>query len=197
MVDLTDISDVPTRIHDKATHFFHDFRSFILKQNIFALALAVVIGTAANNVVQALIADVVMPVVNLIIPDQEWAAWGPVISAYTQAKPRVDANGIPQLDAHHQPIIDKIQVPNRLLLGHLLWQGFNLVVIGLIAYFATKYLLRQPIADPAGPPTRPCPFCLETIPIAAKVCRACTRDLPPASCATSAAPSAAPCPSPP
>jgi len=180
MPDLSNISEVPTVVQDKASHFFHDFRSFILKQNIFALALAVVIGTAGNNVVQAMIADIVMPVVNLIIPDQEWAAWGPVIGTYIQAKPRVDANGIPQLDTRGQLIIDKIKVPNRLLLGHLLWQVFNLVVIGLIAYVATKYLLHQPIVDPPGPPTRPCPFCLEDVPLEAKVCRACTRDLPPA-----------------
>lgn len=63
-----------------------DFKAFLLKSNILALALAVVIGVATNELVQALVADFVMPIVAAIGPDAK--AWetlttpGPVALRY-------------------------------------------------------------------------------------------------------------------
>jgi large conductance mechanosensitive channel len=46
-----------------------EFKAFLLKQNILALALAVVIAEATNKLVQAVVNDFVMPVVTLALPD--------------------------------------------------------------------------------------------------------------------------------
>src|ERR1043166_7836383 len=40
-----------------------EFKAFLLKQNILALALAVVVGTALNGLVKALVDDFIMPIV--------------------------------------------------------------------------------------------------------------------------------------
>jgi large conductance mechanosensitive channel len=54
-----------------------EFKEFLLKQNIVALAIAVVVGTALNTLVKALVDDFIMPVVAAIGPGGEWqtATW--------------------------------------------------------------------------------------------------------------------------
>lgn len=54
-----------------------EFKDFLLKQNIVALAIAVVVGTALNALVKALVDDFIMPIVAAIGPGGEWqtATW--------------------------------------------------------------------------------------------------------------------------
>ena len=54
-----------------------DFKAFLLKQNILALALAVVVGTALNGLVKAVVDGFIMPVVSVITPSGDWqkATW--------------------------------------------------------------------------------------------------------------------------
>lgn len=46
--------------------FLKDFKKFILKGDIIALATAVVIGAAFNKIVASVVADVIMPIIGLI-----------------------------------------------------------------------------------------------------------------------------------
>jgi large conductance mechanosensitive channel len=54
-----------------------EFKDFLLKQNIVALAIAVVVGTALNALVKALVDDFIMPIIVAIGPGGEWqkATW--------------------------------------------------------------------------------------------------------------------------
>lgn len=54
-----------------------DFRDFLLKQNVVALAIAVVIATALNTLVKALVDDFIMPIIAAIGPGGDWqkATW--------------------------------------------------------------------------------------------------------------------------
>ena len=54
-----------------------EFKDFLLKQNIVALAIAVVVGTALNTLVKALVDDFIMPIVAALGPGGEWqtATW--------------------------------------------------------------------------------------------------------------------------
>ncbi|HJU90892.1 MAG TPA: MscL family protein [Gemmatimonadaceae bacterium] len=56
---------------------WREFKTFLIKQNALALAIAVVIGTALNDVVQALVNDIIMPIVAAMTPSGTWreAAW--------------------------------------------------------------------------------------------------------------------------
>lgn len=47
--------------------FFKDFKSFLMKGDIVALATAVVIGGAFSKVVGSAVADIIMPIVGLIL----------------------------------------------------------------------------------------------------------------------------------
>lgn len=49
-----------------------EFRAFLIKQNVLALAIAVVIGVALGNVVTAMVEHLIMPIVGAAIPGGEW-----------------------------------------------------------------------------------------------------------------------------
>ncbi|WP_299152765.1 large conductance mechanosensitive channel protein MscL [uncultured Christiangramia sp.] len=46
--------------------FFSDFKAFLLKKDIVALATAVVIGAAFNKVISSVVADIFMPIIGLV-----------------------------------------------------------------------------------------------------------------------------------
>ncbi len=56
---------------------FKEFREFLLKQNVVALAIAVVIGTALNTLVKAVVDDFIMPLILYALPGGDWqnATW--------------------------------------------------------------------------------------------------------------------------
>jgi large conductance mechanosensitive channel len=55
----------------------NEFQEFLLKQNVVALAIAVVVGTALNGLVKAVVDDFIMPIVVALGPGGEWqkATW--------------------------------------------------------------------------------------------------------------------------
>jgi large conductance mechanosensitive channel len=54
-----------------------EFKDFLIKQNVVALAIAVVIATALTTLVKALVDDFIMPIVVAIGPGGDWqkATW--------------------------------------------------------------------------------------------------------------------------
>lgn len=46
--------------------FFKDFRAFLMKGDIIALATAVVIGAAFNKIVSSVVSDILMPIIGLL-----------------------------------------------------------------------------------------------------------------------------------
>jgi large conductance mechanosensitive channel len=56
---------------------WRDFKAFLVKENVLALALAVVIGAALAKVVSAFVADIIMPIVTFAVPAGAWrtAVW--------------------------------------------------------------------------------------------------------------------------
>ena len=54
-----------------------EFKDFLLKQKVVALAIAVVVGTALKTLVKAIVDDFIMPIVVAIGPGGDWqtATW--------------------------------------------------------------------------------------------------------------------------
>ena len=60
-----------------------DFKAFLIKENVLALAIAVVIGAAFSKVVAALVDDFIMPIVGAVSPAGDWRAWTWTVGSVT------------------------------------------------------------------------------------------------------------------
>jgi len=94
-----------------------DFKAFLLNQNVLALALAVVIGAATNELVQALVADFIMPVVGALTPGDDW---------------RTMTFGIG---------------PVRFLIGHFLGALLSFIIVALVAWQISRALIKPPVEE--------------------------------------------------
>lgn len=54
---------------------YQEFKAFLQKYNVMALAIAFILGVAIGKVVTALVADLIMPLIGLVMPAVEWKQW--------------------------------------------------------------------------------------------------------------------------
>ena len=133
-----------------------EFKGFLTKSNALALAVGVIIGAATGKVVTAVVDDLIMPVISVIIPSGDWR------QAMIELKRVTDANG-------------KVTITG-IKYGDFLGTVIDFVFIALVVFMITKALLK-PAPEPPAAPTKECPFCLESLPVAATKCKACTSEL--------------------
>ena len=129
------------------------FKEFLLKNNVLALAVAVIVGGAVGKVVSSLAADILMPVIGVFIPGGEWR------SAKIVLNKAVGPDGK--------------EVVNAINYGQFLGNVIDFVIIAFIVYMITKALIKEAPAAPA----KNCPRCKETIAIDATKCKFCTADV--------------------
>lgn len=89
-----------------------EFKAFLIKENVLALAIAVVVGTALNKLVTAVVDDIVMPIIAKATPDP--SAW----QSYTTPGP----------------------IPFKL--GDLGSALLNFLIIGFVAWRISKAFIR-------------------------------------------------------
>lgn len=119
-----------------------EFRDFLVKHDVLALAVGVVIGASVGKVVSGIVDDLIMPVVGVIMPGGEWHTAELVLSG-----------------------------KNAIKYGDLLGRLVDFAIVAAVVFLILKAFIRK---APAPPATKACPQCLETIPLAATRCRACT-----------------------
>lgn len=137
------------------------FRQFLLRGNLVDMAVGIVIGAAFTSVVGALVADIITPLIAAIF-----------------GKPNF---GNLYFTINHSQF------------------KYGLVINAVITFLAVAavlyYLIVSPYASykarfekPAAPepPTRDCPYCLESIPAAASKCSHCTSEVQPTTAGTTA-----------
>jgi len=130
-----------------------EFRGFLTKTNALALAIGVIIGAAVSNVVSGLAADILMPVIGLLMPGGDWRQANLVLRSVTDAAGKTTESAI--------------------LYGHFLGTVLDFLIIALVVFLIVKALVKPAPAEP----TKTCPECLEKVPEAARRCRACTSAL--------------------
>ncbi len=125
------------------------FRDFILRGNVVDLAVAVVIGAAFGDVVKALVADLLTPLIGVIggLPD---------FSGFTAT-----VNG------------------SEFLVGDFVNAFISFLLIAAVVYFfvvlpMNKILDKMKSGENIDPKTKACPECLSLIPVKAKRCKFCT-----------------------
>jgi len=139
----------------RARSTLNDFQKFILRGNVVDLAVGIMIGAAFSGVVNALVGDIITP----LIPASK--------------------NGLSAL-AYKVPYTG-----GTLQVGAFINALIAFLILALVIYFFVVkpvnalMALHKPKAAEA-PTTRDCPYCLSTIPLRATRCAYCTAQLPPA-----------------
>jgi large conductance mechanosensitive channel len=54
---------------------YQEFKAFLQKYNVMALAIAFILGAAIGKVVSALVTDLIMPLIGLVMPSVDWKQW--------------------------------------------------------------------------------------------------------------------------
>lgn len=127
-----------------------EFKAFVAKGNVVDLAVAVVVGSAFSDIVKTMVNAVVMPLVSYVLPAKmQWEDW-------TLGKVRI---------------------------GLVLSATLHFFIIAVVVFFLLVKLLgilmKRKEEAAAPPATRPCPECLEPVPLAATRCKFCTSKLEP------------------
>jgi large conductance mechanosensitive channel len=146
---------------DTAMSFIDDFKKFAFKGNVLDLAVGVVIGAAFGKIVSALVADLVMPVVSLVLPGGDWRTSGIVLKTAADPKDNVVLKYGDFLGA----VLDFFVVALALF-----------IIVSRIIKAAEGRLSKKEDAPP--PAVKECPACCETVPAKATRCKYCTSDLP-------------------
>ena len=95
-----------------------EFKAFLLKENVLALAIAVVLGTALGKVVTALVDDFIMPIVAVAVPGGSWRT------------STIDAG------------------PVRFLVGDFLSHIVNFVIVGFVVWRISKAFVKPAATAP-------------------------------------------------
>jgi len=125
-----------------------EFKAFAFKGNVVDLAVAVVIGKAFGDIISAVVAGLIMPVIGAVLPSGDWRAWE----------------------------VSSIKLQLGHVLGALVDFLCVAFVLFLVVNKLLTIMYKREVPPP--PNTKACPECLEQIPKEAKRCRACTSPLP-------------------
>jgi large conductance mechanosensitive channel len=129
------------------------FRKFLMRGNLIDLAVAVVIGVAFNAIIQALVKDIITPLIGAIFGS------------------RIDFSNL-VFTANHQ----------KFFYGDIINAAVSFLVIALVVYYllvAPSEKLTALTTRTKAASDRACPDCLSQIPIGAKRCMYCTSEVPP------------------
>ena len=137
------------------------FRKFLMQGNIVDLAVAVVVGVAFNAIVQALVKDMITPLITAIIGN------------------RIDFSAL-----------SFSLGTAKFTYGAVINATVSFLVIAAVIYWliVAPTAKMTAIANRNKAATdRPCPECLSVIPVLAKRCMYCTSEVPPVQAPTTTA----------
>jgi large conductance mechanosensitive channel len=141
-----------------------EFKEFAVKGSVIDLAIGIVIGGAFGKIVSSMVNDIIMPPIGLLLGRVNFADMfisldGKTYASLTEAK----AAAAPTLNY-----------------GAFINVVIEFLIIAFVIFLLVKQInkmKREQEAAPAAPNKKDCPYCKESIPIAAVKCPHCTSDL--------------------
>ena len=134
-----------------------EFKEFALRGNVLDMAVGIIVGAAFTKVVNSLVADIILPPINLV------SAGGKFVDEFG-----ITVNGVKIMNA-----------------GSFINATFQFTLTAFAVFLLVRAInkLRGPQPSQAAstePATRECPYCLSAIPVKATRCGHCTSQMPPA-----------------
>ena len=93
--------------------FVSEFQAFLTKYQVLGLAVAFIIGAAAAKLVSSLVADIIMPIIAVLIPGGDWRA------------------SVLQVG------------PVKLLMGDFVGALIDFVIIAFVVFMVVKYTVKE------------------------------------------------------
>ncbi|MBU6439280.1 MAG: large conductance mechanosensitive channel protein MscL [Betaproteobacteria bacterium] len=122
-----------------------DFKDFAVKGNVIDLAVAVIIGGAFGKIVSALVADLIMPVVGLVVGKIDFTNLFVVLGDLPAGTPRT-------LEA-----LKKANIP-VLAYGDFLTITLNFLILAFVIFLMVRMIAKLKRAQPEeAPPPAPTP----------------------------------------
>ena len=90
-----------------------EFMDFLMKYQVIGLAVAFIIGAAATKMVTATVADIIMPVIAVLIPGGDWRT------------------SVLQLG------------PVKLLVGDFVGAIIDFIIIALVVFIVVKFMMKE------------------------------------------------------
>jgi large conductance mechanosensitive channel len=138
-----------------------EFKEFAMRGSMLDLAIGIVIGAAFGRIITSLVSDILMPPIGLLLGGLDFASL--FISLRGGSYPSVAA-----AKAAGAPTINY---------GIFLSAVVDFVIVALVLFLLVRQVNRMRSEPEPTPTTKPCPYCLSTIPLKAVRCPYCTSEL--------------------
>lgn len=142
--------------------FISEFKEFTVKGNVMDMAVGIIIGAAFGSIVNSLVKDVLMPPIGMITGGINFADLFYALDGKSYAT-------LAEAQAAAAPTINYGLFINSII-------SFIIVALAIFILIREVNKLKKQPAPPE-PNTKNCPFCKESIPLAAIKCSHCTSDL--------------------
>ena len=142
--------------------FVGEFKEFAMKGNVLDMAVGIIIGAAFGSIVSSLVKDVIMPPVGYLMGGINFGDLFFSLDGKTYAS-------LAEAQAAAAPTINYGLFINAVI-------NFLIVALAIFILIRQVNAFKKKSAPPA-PNSKECPFCKESIPLAAVKCSHCTSDL--------------------
>lgn len=167
-IDFEKIKKRSKKTKKIAQKAINEYKDFAMKSNIVDLAIGVVIGSAFTSIVNALVSNLITPLLSILTS-------------------KVDLSTLfISLDGKFYSTIEQAKQAGAITInyGAILNAILNFFIISVILFIVFKYInkIRKHSEDSQDTikkaTTKVCPYCLSNIPINATKCAYCTSDQP-------------------
>ena len=138
-----------------------EFKEFAMRGSMLDLAIGIVLGAAFGRIITSLVNDILMPPIGLMLGGLDFASL--FISLRGGPYPSIAA-----AKAAGAPTINY---------GIFLNAVIDFVIVAFVLFLVVRQVNRMRRDPEPTATTKPCPFCVSTIPIGAVRCPECTSDL--------------------
>jgi large conductance mechanosensitive channel len=153
-----------------------EFKDFIIKGNVLAMAIGIIIGIAFGAVIKSAVDDILMPPIGLALGGADFTD-----SFMVLKEGKVfDAEKNATVETKEFDTLQQAKDAGAITLRYGIFINalINFLIIGIILFFITKAAARmEKKKEEAAPTTKPCPYCDTQISLKATKCPNCTSKL--------------------
>lgn len=140
---------------------FKEFKEFAMRGNVMDMAVGIVIGAAFGKIVSSFVADILMPPLGLLVGRLDFSSYF------------LNLSGKPYPTLALAKAAGAATVNYGLFINNII----DFLIVAFAIFLVIRQVNRMTAKPETTPTTKPCPYCVSTIPIQATRCPNCTSEL--------------------